>query len=215
MSKAFSLFDATTKRALDVFNLSAHWYFDCPNTKDADDNKPVYEDMARGGLVLAVAAMDEYFTRRFSELLIPYIKKKGSSKDLSVLLSEAGLDVAQALELVLMERPLRRVRAIVDAHLDRYTAQRFVAIDSLFRCIGLPSLSEDAQRLAGRKTLKRSIEILVERRHAIVHAGDYDKHGHLVTVDFRKFRNRIDDLRIFVAKADEIIAKVERSLKQL
>ena len=212
MSKAFKLFDATTRRALDVFDMSAHWYLDCPGTKDDKENKPVYEDMARGGLVLAVAAMDEYFTRRFTELLIPYLKKKGASKDLALLLSEAGLDVAQALELVLMDRPLRRVRALVDTHLDRYTAQRFEAIDALFRCVGLPTLSDNAQHLAGRKTLKRSVEILVERRHAIVHVGDYDKYGHLVALDFKQFRSRIDDLRTFVACADEIITKVESSL---
>jgi len=46
--------------------------------------------MARAAVVLAVAAMDSYFTDVFVERLVPFIRKKGTTKDLVALLERLG-----------------------------------------------------------------------------------------------------------------------------
>jgi hypothetical protein len=209
MSRAFTLFETTSKRSHDVFMIANHWYDGCPKDEFYKENKPTYEDMGRAGIVLSVAAMDAYFTRRFTEILGPYLKAKGPSDDLVALLQAAGFDTRQALELLTMERPYRRIRSLVDSHLERYTTQRFDAIDRLFLCFGLKSLCANAQSRSRRATLLRSVEILVERRHEIVHTGDHDKHGKIVPLDFTEFAKRIRDLNIFVQNADEIITSLE------
>ena len=45
-----------------------------------NDSK-VVSDMARSSIVIAVGAMDIYFTDRFCESLIPYIKNTNQIKD--------------------------------------------------------------------------------------------------------------------------------------
>ena len=191
MSKAFQLFRSTEARAVNIYMTALHWHLGVDRPKEVVDtsNKLIYEDMGRAGIVLTVAAMDDYFTRRFSELVVPYIKKKGASEGLVNLLRETGFGVKEALDLALTDRPLRRVRALIDSRLGRYTAQRFELVDELFSCVGLRTLSLDAEKLSGRKTLRRSVEILVERRHRIVHDGDYNRHGKVVPLDFGEFAN--------------------------
>lgn len=212
MSKALKLFESTLDRATSIFVLAEHWHDHCEGTKDDAEHKPVYQDMARAGIVLGIAAMDEFFTRRFSELLVPFIRKEGVSKGLKAILIDAGLDVVGALELGMSDRPLRKIRAIVDNHLDRYTTQKHDAIDSLFAALGLPRLSSDAEKLAGRKTLRKSVGFLTERRHAIVHNGDHDKHGKIVPVNFKNTLKRLRDVGLYVKSADEIITNREGSL---
>jgi hypothetical protein len=70
-------------------------------------------DLLRAALVLAVSGMDAYFTNKFADLLVPYIKKYNPSKNLVELLSNAGLDTEQALYLIQMSRPTRRLRTII------------------------------------------------------------------------------------------------------
>ena len=213
MSKALKLFTETFNRSVNMFTLAQHWHKGHPDDKGFPQNKPVYEDMGRSGIVFAVAAMDAYFTRRFTEVLLPYLRAKGASSDLVTLLQDAGLDTRAALDLIQMERPLRRIRALVDGHLERYTTQRFAAIDSLFLGFGLKDLCANAQKRSTRKTLLRSVELLVERRHSIVHAADHNKHGNVVILDFVEFTKRIQCLSLFITHADSIITAFESKLK--
>lgn len=214
MTTAREGFDATITRSIDLFHLARHWHDGCPSHHHATEgHKAVYTDIGRSGVVLAVAAMDAYFTRRFSELLVPYLKAKGTTKALSELLESAGLDVAQALALAIMDRPFRRIRALVDGYLERYTAQKSDRIDSLFAAYGLTELSKHAMNKAGRKTLKRSVAILVERRHQIVHEGDLNKHGKLNDFDWVEMAKRLRDLKMLVDAADQIIESFSVRLK--
>jgi len=132
-------------------------------------------DMGRSGIVLAVAAMDDYFTRKYSQALLPTIRKRGVTDSLAKALSEGGLDVKAALELLTMKRPYRRVRKIAQDYYARYSAQRFHKIDALFGTLGLADLSKHAQNRSKRKTLLSTVDKLVARRHQIVHGGDLNK----------------------------------------
>lgn len=193
--------------------MAEHWHNSCPSLPKDAANPDFNKDIGRAGVVLAVAAMDAYFTKKFEEIIIPYLKTKGATPELTALLQAAGLDVAQALELVTMARPFRWIKSLIESHLDRYTTQKFESIDSLFKSVGLPKLSEHTSRKAKRTTLKRSIELLVERRHAIVHEGDLNKYGRPSDFKWTEMAKRLADLQLFVDTADSIIDNFAKNLK--
>lgn len=87
---------------------------------------PTPSDMVRSAVVLSVAAMDSYFTNRYAEILIPFIKKHGATKDIISLLSDARLDTKTALEIIAMKRHYRGIRTLVDRHLTNFTAQKML-----------------------------------------------------------------------------------------
>ena len=146
MPTARQRFDVTIGRSISLFGMAEHWNNSCPSLPKETENPDFYNDIGRAGVVLAVAAMDAYFTKKFEEIIIPYLKKKGATPELTTLLQAAGLDVAQALELVTMARPFRRIKSLIESHLDRYTTQKFESIDSLFKSVGLPKLSVTIQQ---------------------------------------------------------------------
>ena len=154
--------------------------------------------------------MDNYFTRK----LVPFLKRKSPSKHLVKLLADAGLDTEEALIMMGMDRPYRRIRTLIRIHLTRYTTQHFEKIDELFACIGIKDLSKHAERKTGRKQLLASIRLLVKRRHEIAHEGDLNDHGSLQAIDAKRTVKRIRDLRLFVATADEIIESTVRPKKK-
>lgn len=200
-TKAREQFDNTSARSIQLAGMHAQ-------LKQTQAFPPeTVDDVMRAAVALCVASMDAYFTRRFVEVLIPYLKKNGPNDRLASLLGDAGLDTAEALRLAAMDRPFRRIRSLVAAHLATYTTQRFNRIDELFLCFGVKNLCGHSQGWLGRKRLLRSVELLVERRHAIVHSGDRDKHGNLRPVDDSKLMKRMEDLVKFVHSADALIAK--------
>ena len=82
---------------------------------------------------------------------------------------------------------------------------KFEVIDKLFLAFRLKDISDRAQSKSKRKTLKRSVAILVERRHKIAHDGDYNSHGRLNNIALNETERRINDIRLFVQCIDEII----------
>ena len=94
-------------------------YTDRHNRRQTEPRRDV-ADLLRSGLVFSVAAMDSYFTARFAELLVPFLKKHGPTDGLVTLLDDAGLDTREALEMIEMARPYRRVRTLMDSYFDRY-----------------------------------------------------------------------------------------------
>ena len=109
-----------------------------------------------------------------------------------------------------MNRPYRRIRTLMDAYFDRYTTQRADVIDKLFLAYGIKEFSKNTQRLAGRVNLVRRIDLMVERRHAIVHEGDLNSHGRLCEIDGSKVYGQVTDLRKFVEAAHDL---TERRMK--
>jgi hypothetical protein len=215
MPTAQEAFSGTISRSMKLMVLAQELYEgESEATDPFGDRRIIHQDMARAGIVLSVAAMDAYFTKKYSELFVPFLKAKGATPDLVRMLEAAGLDVEQALEMIAMERPYRRIRTLIDCHLERKATQRFEAIDDLFKSYGLSKLCENAQKKTGRKRLLRSIEILVERRHAIVHEGDLDKYGRLSSIDFKSMRSRVASLLVFVMAADGILEAFAQKLNR-
>lgn len=164
-------------------------------------------DMTRASVVLAVAAMDAYFTDVFAERFVPYLKQKGKNQTLIAFLDRAGLDTECALELITMDRPFRRIRTLVETHLERTTTQKMAVIDELFLAYNLKHFSANVEKSRRRKKLLASINILVRRRHNIAHEGDMNSHGRVNSIDPRKIKKRVTDVVTFVAGADEILHK--------
>jgi len=169
-------------------------------------NIPTPKDIIRGAVVLAVAALDTYVTDVFSEKLVPYLKIHSvPSEELINLLHKAGLGTKEALVLLTMDRPYRRIRTLIENYYGSYTTQKFDIIDEIFGRYSLKNITENAARKSGKISIKKSVGTLVERRHQIAHAGDYNSHGRLVEIDETKIGKRIGDLERLVNCMDEII----------
>jgi hypothetical protein len=166
-------------------------------------------DLLRSAVVLSVSGMDAYFTDKYTDILIPFLKKRGPTKDLISFLSSAGLDTKVALEMLQMERPYRRIRTIVDSYLGTVTTQRANVIDELFLSYGLKDFTKHAVAMCKRRNLWRRIELLVERRHQIAHEADLNAHGKLQRIESKKVRKQIQDLRLFVKSADGLCDKIK------
>lgn len=171
----------------------------------ADSDVPAPKDIVRGAVVLAVAALDTYVTDVFAEKLVAYLKRYTPDESLIDLLNEAGLDTKEALVLIQMERPYRRIRTLIQQYYYSYTTQKFDVIDGIFLPYRLKNLSHNAAQKSGTPSIKRSVEKLVERRHAIAHAGDYNGHGRIVDIDEASIAKRIKHLERLVTSMDEII----------
>ena len=191
------------------------------NNAQKEKGKPLFNyntlheasDMGRFGIVLSVASMDDFFTRKYAEVMIKAIKKHGVNKGFTEMLESAGLDVAGALELISMDRPYRRIRTIAQDYYRNYTTQTTVKIDDLFKTIGISNLSNHAQNRSKRKTLISSVTELVKRRHKIVHSGDLTRTGKLQKID-QKTVNRIEDIKIFVNCANDHIDNYVKQRKK-
>lgn len=176
-------------------------------SKERRKNKKIRapRDLIRASVVLSVSALDAYITDVFSEKLVPYLKRYKPDELLVNILYEAGIDTNEALNLINMDRPYRRVRTLVNKYYESYTTQNFDVIDKLFLAYRLKNISDRAQSKSKRKTLKRSVSILVERRHKIAHDGDYNSHGKLKAINLKETERRINDIKLFVQYLDEIV----------
>ncbi len=174
-------------------------------TIDQYNSKQILADMGRAGIVIGVSAFDDFFTRRFSECVVPILKNGKAKTPLIEFLGNCGLDVTEALALLAMDRPYRRIRKLVDDNLERKTTQKFTEIDKLFKCVGLQTLSAMVETKTTRTTLKRSCEIIIARRHAIAHQGDLNKHGNLTKLSYKDSQKRLNDLKLFVDTANQIV----------
>lgn len=214
-SKSLAQFHLVLKRAKDLRDLAEHLLSDEAKLDfDKTGKFHGFSDMGRAAIVLAVSAMDQYFTRRFCELLVPFLKTHGPTPGLIEILAEAGFDTKEALVAIGMIRPYRRIRTLVEAHLDGYTTQRFEIIDRLFLSIGLKALCMNVAQKTKRKKIQSSIERLVDRRHEIAHAGDVNSYGKLTPIDFPTLKKRFEHLDLFVTSADEIIEARLKPIKR-
>jgi len=181
----------------------------------AQYNKSTYSsESGRAGIVTVVAAFDNYFTSRFSECVTPILKKEGPTEGLIELLDMAGLDLKGALELLHMQRPHRRIRNLVDNHFSEYTTQKFHVIDNLFLSIGLKDFTSNVEKKAKRSTLNVSIQKLIRRRHVIVHCGDINTHGKIRKIDPYDTKKRMQNIKLFVTKAEELISSRMKKRKK-
>ncbi len=171
-------------------------------------------DLLRAALILTVAAMDAYFTSRFTENLVPFLKTVSGSgnsqipSDLISLLNKGGLDTKAALEMLTMKRPYRRIRTIVDAHLSSYTTQQDHVIDKLFLCYGVMNLSSNAEAKAGRTKLVSSVRKAVLRRNQIAHDGDLNQRNRTRSIREVEVTKWINDIDLYVKSCEGLIKVV-------
>lgn len=206
-SKAFQKFMRTYNRA---FGMVGRHYVVAKEFLRSNPGEPwneTHDDLFRAGIVLAVAAMDSYFTDRFCEGLVPYLKKHKLNKALINLLETSGFNTEKALEMFQMERPKSRLSSMMRKYLDLLVTQNFGAVNKLFTAFGFKNFVEEAQKIVRRKSIVTSIKILVKRRHKIVHQGDYNSHGKLNKVDFARLCKRIGDIKQLVEGCEKVLAK--------
>lgn len=213
---AYDTFIETHARGLRTVNAAVELYkalenYDGIPSKNDLNKLPFFSELVRAGVVVSVAAFDRYFTTRFAECVTPILQKQGPTPGLLDLLDKAGLDLKGALDLLHMQRPHRRLRALVSNHLSDFTTQKFVVIDKLYLGIGISNITENAQKKVKRKNIKTSIEKLIRRRHIIVHAGDVDGKGRLYPIDVRDTVKRIESLKMLVTAVEEIVANRMKS----
>ena len=58
------------------------------------------DEMVRFGIVIAVAAMDDYFTSKFCSLIIPFIMEKELTEPLQKRFEDAGFTIKDAFEII-------------------------------------------------------------------------------------------------------------------
>ena len=202
-SKSLEKFTKTIKRCETLVNT----YIDLKERSERDEISSPTKDIVRGAVVLAVSALDAYVTDVFAEKLVPYIKTYNPDDSLIKLLSEAGLNTKEALVLIRMDRPYRRIRTLIEKYYSKYTTQKFEVIDKLFLQYHLKNITQNAANKSGKALIKRSVEILIERRHDIAHNGDYNNHGRINDISEISVLRRINDLNTLVTMMDEIICK--------
>jgi hypothetical protein len=204
-SKAYLTFENVVRRAFHLLTLEhqmSNIQSSVPTTNRLD-----LSDLSRAAIILGVAAMDAYFTDIFTEKLVTFLKSKKNATKLAALLQDAGLTTVVALELLTMERPYRRIRTLIETHLEVYTTQKTHKIDLLFIAFNLKDFCKNVEAMSNRKNLLTSIRTLVDRRHSIAHGGDLNSYGKLQHIDREKIRRKIRDVVLFVATSEKLIAK--------
>lgn len=197
MSRAKDKFDKTIARCDEMIQLHKR-------LKEAGETSS--QDILRGAIVLSVAAFDAYATDCFSEHFISYIKQHSINDEIIKLLTDAGFDLKFSLELLNSERPYRKIRTLIDRYYAKYTTQNMKVVDNLFKLYGLKHITTDAAKMTkkNKDTFIKSINKLIERRHSIVHDGDYNEHGKIKQVKETDI-NRIKCLRELVDNMEAII----------
>lgn len=206
-SHAYNKFESTIERSLNIAELKDVVDALTGLTENLKEKNYDSSDMLRTSIVLAVAAMDSYFTDIFSEKVVCFIQKKHINPNLEDLLIKAGIDIKTLLKIMVTERPFRRIRTIISNYMSYRVTQNIKAIDDLFEKLGIKKLSIQIENLKKRKTLLKSVSDAVNRRHLIVHNGDIDSHRKTKNITIQYTKTKINDILKFVSGAEEIIQK--------
>jgi len=203
MTKAKKQFDKSIKRCEELLKLDA-------NIKSAQsagklDVQPS-NDVLRAAIVIAVAAFDAYATDCFAEKFVVYIKHNSVDGSLEKLLLDSGFTIKFALSLLDSDRPYRKIRTLINRYYAKYTTQKLGVIDELFLQYHIKDITKNAAKRSGKNVdrLLGSVNKIIERRHNIVHDGDYNIHGKIKPVRETDI-SRISDLKILVDNMDYII----------
>ena len=200
-SKAYKKFLRSHRRSIDMIRRHLYHYKNQHNKWSEYD-----DDLFRAGIIFSVAAMDAYFTDRFCESFDPYIRKFGLNKEMDKLLYNSGFDTKKALSMFDQKRPKSILSNMVRRHLSSFVTQNFNTIDNLYQCLGFnKSFTKSVQGISKRKNLLLSLKILIDRRHKIVHAGDYNCHNNLNPLEYRKILRKIIELEKLVFSSEVLL----------
>lgn len=177
------------------------------------DGKNGNQDLLRASIVLSVAALDAYVTDLFAEFFIEFLKENKISGSLEKKLVDYGVTVAFAIELLKdSDTAYEKIRSLMTNYYARYTTQRMETINQLFELYGLKNITQNAQSKAGIDNLVDEVVAIVQRRHAIVHDGDYNnsKINPVMDADI----NKITSIELLVNNIEDIVSNKFRVLKE-
>ena len=200
MSKPLNYFLASIERAKSLVERS--------DQSDAEG-----DDILRAAAVIAVAAYDHYFTSKFCDVLSSYLRSNEPNNELVDLLSRAGLNTKSAIEIAVMKRPFRRIRALISSSLSEKTTNRSKSIDNLFTAIELYGLTGRVLKETKRKKLGVRIDKLVDLRNEIVHFAHLNSHGKPKKISKVDVGSRISEVKLFVETSERIINEWVKSKK--
>jgi len=138
---------------------------------------PASKDMLRASIVLSVAAIDAYVTDVFIELFIPFIQENDINDNMCELLESKGFNLKSSLSLLKNDDPFSELKQIIEGYLEKHTTQKADRIDGLFDTYCLSNITFNAAKKMSDnpKKLLNDFNEIVQRRHKIVHDGDYNK----------------------------------------
>ena len=175
---------------------------------------PASEDAhkTRYAIILGVASMDAYFTKKFIEKLTDQLKKGDISYHLIQLLKDAGVNENFYLSLLNKQRPYSRMANRVQRHLENLTTQKFHKIDELFKKYKVKKLSARSIEYARNnlhrlehKTYRSRIIWLVDRRNVIAHSCDFNLHNRFDKIEVNTVKNFLNTMQYFVKGADHVL----------
>ena len=209
-SRAYKKFLRCHRRSIEMIRRHHTAFIAHHENKDGNikwhEERERHDDLFRAGIVLCTAAMDAYFTDRFCEALIPYIDLKGLNPSLEKTLKDSGFDTKTAVRMFNNKRPKRVLSNMVRKHRSKLPTQNFEVINKLYKGLGYDkTITHLAQEKSGRKRLLKSIEKLVDRRHKIVHAGDYNQNGKLNDIDYRLLYKKMLEVKKLVESVDAVL----------
>lgn len=178
----------------------------------------------RYAIILGVASMDAYFTKKFMQKLTGYLKRYKLTRQndqgeiekhekLVNLLHKAGIDETQYLKLLEAERPYRVIYTIVEKHLGTWTTNRFGRIDDLFKIYGITDLTAKSMNQVKTSTsiqprlCKSRIERLVDRRNLIAHSCDLNSHNQFNRLNLQQVKEGLQALEYFVIAAEDVLGR--------
>ena len=180
-----------------------------------DIQPPQREDILRAVVVYAVSALDAYASDRFMENFTRQIKGRRPSEKEVELLKSAGVTIEMALELLCTEssRPFVTIRNQVEKYFATRSRQSFRRINELYEYFGIKCIAENAVRFAKRETLTSKIEGMLNRRHRIVHEGDYDGKHKLAHIKEKDVLKWVKATKLFVESMESILQECLKSRK--
>ncbi|MGB5643155.1 MAG: hypothetical protein WBO16_08740, partial [Gammaproteobacteria bacterium] len=149
MSKAYDKFEKTFNRSFGMIGRHYNIFREFVDSEEDVEWREEDDDLFRAGIVLAVSAMDAYYTDRFCEALIPFIEKFGTNNKLMDLLHSSGFNTERAVTMFSNTRPKRVLSNLVRKKLRTFVTQDFKTIDNLYKCLGYnKSFTTSAQGIA-------------------------------------------------------------------
>ncbi len=195
MSEAKHKFDKIIKRCNVLIKL-----YDEQKQENSTNN-----DLARAAIVLSVAAFDGYITDVFVEYFKTFLENTSEISDKTEKkLVDIGITVKIILNSLQTDSVYEQLYAVVRQHYEKVVTQRMEVINNLFTLYGLNNITENSEKKSGVDMLIKSIEDIVQRRHVIVHKGDYNSSGKINSISEDDI-DAIKKITILVHNMDEII----------
>lgn len=165
----------------------------------------ICDDVLRAVVVYSVAALDAYASDRFFEKFTCCLSSRQHPRAIVDLVEESGLSVAKALALLSEKKPYQVVKQLVVKHFETSSRQSFDSIDDLYKYLGLNGITGSALSLSKRKMLRSRIQHMLNRRHRIVHEGDYNGRHRLADISASDVERWVKATRVFVSSMEKIV----------